>query len=83
MSHIPESEKIYYSCLNKNKDGSKRLFEKGEQCCTATNSPFWKRPWNVTSGVRTRSQKKNKKKLTLKNLILSKFMEYSMVVGGK
>ena len=63
MSHIPESEKIYYSCLKKNKDGSKRLFEKGDQCCTPTNSPFWKRPWNVTSGVRTCSQEKEQKKI--------------------
>ena len=43
MSHIQESEKIYHSCLNKNKDGSNRLFKKGDRCCTPTNSPFWKR----------------------------------------
>ena len=63
MSHIQESEKIYHSCFNKNKDGSNGLFEKGDQRCTLTNSPFWKRPWDVTSGVRTRSQEKEQKKV--------------------
>ena len=43
MNHIQESEEIYHSCLNKNKDGSNRLFKKGDRCCTPTNSPFWKR----------------------------------------
>ena len=63
MSHIQESEKIYHSCLNKNKDGSNRLFEKGDKCCTPTNSPFWKWPSDVTSSVRTRSQEKEQKKV--------------------
>ena len=66
MSHIQESEKIYYSFLNKNKDGTNRLFEKGDRCCTPTNSPFWERPWDVTSGVRTRSQGKEQKKVDIK-----------------
>ena len=62
MSHIQKSEKIYHSCLNKNKDGNNKLFEKGDQCCTPTNSPFWKRPWEVTSSARIRSQEKEQKK---------------------
>ena len=68
MSHIQESEKIYHSCLNKSKDGSNRLFEKGDRCCTLTNSPFGKRPWDVTSGVRTRSQEKEQKKIDTEEL---------------
>ena len=63
LSRIQESEKIYHSCLNKKKDGSNRLFEKGDLCCTPTNSPFWKRPSDVTNGARTRSQEKEQKKV--------------------
>ena len=63
MNKIQESEKIYHSCLNKNKDGSNRLFKKGDRCCTLTNSSCWKRAWDVTSGVRTRSQEKTTRKI--------------------
>ena len=63
LSRIQESEKIYHSCLNKKKDGSNTLFEKGDLCCTPTNSPFWERPSDVTSGARTCSQEKQQKKV--------------------
>ena len=55
--------KIYYGCLNKKKDGSNRLFEKGDQCCIPICKPFWKQPWDVPGGVRTRAQEKEHKKL--------------------
>ena len=56
MNKIQESEKIYHSCLHKNKDGSHKLFQKGDQCSLPTNSPFWKYAWDITSGIRMRSQ---------------------------
>ena len=63
MYKIQESEKIYHSCLHKNKDGSNKLFQKGDQCCLTTNSPFWKYAWYITNGVRTRSQEKEQEKV--------------------
>ena len=69
IRHVQESEKIYHVCLNKNKDGSNRLFVKGDKCCITINCPFWKQPWDVPNGVKTRAQEKIKKKLTLMILI--------------
>ena len=76
MSRIQESEKIYHSYLNKNKDGSNRLLEKGDQCCTPTNSSFWKWPWDVTNGVRTRSQEREQIKVDVE-----KFNRYFQIYG--
>ena len=58
-------KKIYHVCLNKNKDGSNRLFEKGDKCCIAINCPFWKQPWDVPNGVKTRAQEKDQKKVNI------------------
>ena len=58
MNKIQESEKIYHSCLHKSKDGSNKLFQKGDQCSLPTNSPFWKYAWDIISGIRMRSQEK-------------------------
>ena len=44
--------------MYKNKDGSNKLYRKSETCCSGTNCPFWKLPWKVKSGVRTRLQEK-------------------------
>ena len=65
MNKILESEKIYHTCLYKNKDGSNKLFQKGDLCCSPTNSPFWKYVWDIKSGVRTRSQEKKQEKFTI------------------
>ena len=67
MKDVRESDKIYHGCLNKNKDGSNGLIEKGEQCFKPINCPFWKQPWDVPNGVRTRSQEKDQKKVTIEN----------------
>ena len=58
MSHIQEGEKIFHSCLNKNRDGSNRLFENVAylQIDLFGNDP------GVTSGVRTRAQENEQKK---------------------
>ena len=65
MIKIQESEKIYHSCLYKNKGGSNKLFQKGDQCYLPTNSPFWKYPWDITSSVRTGSQEKKQERVTI------------------
>ena len=65
MKDVRESDKIYHSCLNKNKDGSNRPIEKGDRCCTPINCPFWKQVWDVPNDVRTRSQEKKQKKVTV------------------
>ena len=67
IRQIQESEKIYHGCLNKNKDGSNRLFEKGDQCCIPINCPFWKQLWDVPNGVKTRSQEKEHKKVKIED----------------
>ena len=67
IRHVQESEKIYHGCLNKNKDGSNRLFEKGDQCCIPINCPFWKQLWDVPNGVKTRSQEKEHKKVKIED----------------
>ena len=63
MSHIQKSEQIYHGCFTKNRDGTNKLIEKSKACITSTNNPFWKYPEDVHSGVRTRSQEKNQKKV--------------------
>ena len=62
---IQESEKIYHSCVHKKKDGGNKKLKKGDQCCLPTNSPFWKFAWDITSGVRTRSQEKKQESVTI------------------
>ena len=57
--------KIYHGRFNKNKDGSNRLFEKGDQCCIPICEPFWKQPWDVPDGIRTQAQEKEQKKVKL------------------
>ena len=63
MSHIQKSEQIYHGCFTKNRDGTNKLIEKGKACITPTNNPLWKYPEDVHSGIRTRLQEKNKKKV--------------------
>ena len=82
MSHIEEREKFFHSCLNKNKDGSNRLFEKDDRCCIPANSPFWKRPWDVTRGVRTRAQEKEQKKVNVEENLIDTFKIYGLFNGG-
>ena len=65
IRHVQESEKIYHGCLNKNKDGSNRLFEKGDKCCVPINCPFWKQLWDVPNGVKTRAQEKEQKTVNI------------------
>ena len=57
--------KIYDGCLNKNKDGSNRLIEKGDKCFRLISEPFWKQPWDVPDGVRTSAQEKEQKKVNI------------------
>ena len=64
MKHI-ENNKIYHACLNKNKDGSIRLTEKGDRCWIPINCPFWEQPWDVPDNVRARSQEKKQRKITV------------------
>lgn len=65
MGQVQDNDNIYHSCLYKNKDGSNKLFKKGDRCCIPTSCPFWKRLWDVPSGVRTRAQEKEQKKVKL------------------
>ena len=51
--------------MYKNKDGSNKLYKKGENCCSVTNCPFWKQPWEIKSSVRTRQQEKKLELVTL------------------
>ena len=60
---MEKSERIYRGCFTKNRDGTNRLIKKGKACITLTNKPFWKNPEDVFSGVKTRSQEKNQKKV--------------------
>lgn len=66
MQHI-ESVKIFHGCFNKNKDGTNKLIEKGKGCICATSKPFWKYPWDVPDGVRTRSQEKQQKNVKVRD----------------
>ena len=65
MRQVRDSEKIYHGCLNKNKNGSNKLFKKGDRRCIPTSCPFWKRPWDVPNDVRTRAQEEEQKKVKL------------------
>ena len=58
-------DNIYHSCMYKNKDGSNKLYRKSKTCCSGTNCPFWKQPWEVKSGVRTCLQEKKLELVTL------------------
>ena len=48
--------------MNKNKDCSNRIIEKGKECLCLTASPFWKKAVGVSFKVSTLSQE-NKKEL--------------------
>ena len=58
-------DKIYHSCMYKNKDGSNKLYKKGENCCSGTNCPFWKQSWEIKSSIRTHQQEKKLELVTL------------------
>ena len=60
-------------------DGTNKLIEKGKACITPTNNPFWKYPEDVHSGVRTRSQEKNKK---VKSRNFDKYFKQKIFRGG-
>ena len=51
--------------MYENKDGSNKLYKKGENCCLGTNCPFWKQSWEIKSSVRTRQQEKKLELVTL------------------
>ena len=57
--------------MYKNIDGSNKLYRKSETCCSGTNCPFWKQPWEVKSSVRTRLQEKK-----LELVILEEYNRY-------
>ena len=71
MIKIQESEKIYHSCLYKNKGGSNKLFQKGDQCYLPTNSPFGNIRGTLQVALERVLKKKNKKELLLTNLIFN------------
>ena len=59
-----KAQKIYHGCFTKNKDGTNTLIEKGKTCICPTDKPFWKYPEDVSSGIKTRAQEKNQKKIS-------------------
>ena len=71
--------------MYKNKDGSNKLYKKGENCCSGTNCPFWKQPWEIKSSVRTRQQEKKLELVTLEeyNRYFQNFAEEKMEQQGK
>ena len=52
----------FHGCMQKNKDGSNRIIEKGSWCLSPTTSLFWKKAVDVPFKINTRSQE-NKKQL--------------------
>ena len=67
MKHI-ENNKVFHGCCNKSKDGTNKIIEKDKGCINPTSYPFWKRPWDVPHGIRTRSKEKIQKKAKLNYL---------------
>ena len=61
---MDQKSKVFHSCFTKNRDGANCLIGCGEKCLTRTDQPFWKFPEDVSSGVRTRSQEKEHKRVT-------------------
>ena len=61
---MDQKSKVFHGCFTKNRDGTNLLTGCGEKCLTLTDQPFWKFPEDVSSGVRTRSQEKEQKKVT-------------------
>lgn len=50
----------FHGCMQKNKDGSNRIIEKGSWCLSPTTSPFWKKAVDVPFKINTRSQENKK-----------------------
>ena len=50
----------FHGGMQKNKDGSNRIIEKGKRCLCPTVSPFWKKTVDVSFKVSTRSQEYKK-----------------------
>ena len=63
--------------MYKNKNGSNKLYKKDENCCSGTNCPFWKQPWEIKSSVRTPLQEKKTRASYLRRIqsLFSKFAE--------
>ena len=61
---MDQKSKLVHGCFIKNRDGTNRLIGCGEKCLTPTDQSFQKFPEHVSSGVRTRSQEKEQKKVT-------------------
>ena len=64
ITKMDQKNKVFHGCFDKNRDGTNRLIAYGEKRLTPTDQPFWKFPEDVDSGVRTRSQEKEQKKVT-------------------
>ena len=70
MSHIQESEKIYHSCLNKNKDGNNNCLKKATDVVHRQIHLFGNGRGTLQAVLEHTLKKKNKKKKwILKNLI--------------
>ena len=50
----------FHGWMQKNKDGSNRIIEKGKRCLCPTVSPFWKKTVDVPFEVSTRWQEYKK-----------------------
>ena len=77
--------KIYHSCMYNNKDGSNKLYKNSENCCSGTNCPFWRQPWEIKSSVKTRLQEKKTRASYLRriNRYFQNFAEEKMDQQGK
>ena len=64
---MQKSDRIYHGCFTKNQDGTNCLIEKNKGCLIPTNNPFWKYPKDISVGVKTRSQEKNRKLVKIRD----------------
>ena len=53
----------FHGCMQKNKDGSNRITEKGKLCLSPTSSQFWKKVEDVPFQISMRSQDNRKELL--------------------
>ena len=52
-------DKIYHGSFYKNADGTNKIIAAGECCLAPTDKCFWKDPYDVKHGVKTRSRANN------------------------
>ena len=66
---LKSKRRLYHGCSTVNKDGTRMLIGKGQDCVLSTNYLFWKLLKDIHSKIERRSMLKRKKLALLKYIL--------------